>query len=91
MPDGYYALAEQVAGDIGPDVLTLEAAPDSFSPTGSAGSALLEVDAPPAVRYTLEAEAGIYARKADHLAIHHSSDDRAIKQRIEAYLRGGSG
>ena len=81
LPEGYYAMAEQVAGRPHPDVLTLAAldGSDNWSvrePDGSAGVAV--ADHPPQVRYTLEAEATIYAAQADRLAICHSSGDRVI-------------
>ncbi|MEO8350431.1 MAG: hypothetical protein ABI680_01795 [Chthoniobacteraceae bacterium] len=60
LPRGYYALAEQVAGEIIPDVLTLQeqspaAEPESepFLTTGSNGSGMLAVaEAPPRVSLT---------------------------------------
>jgi Protein of unknown function (DUF4058) len=81
LPDGYYAMAEQVAGRPHPDVLTLEQFEEPGSASGdriSNGTALTVTANPPQVRYTLEAEAAIYAAKADRIAIHHSSGDRVV-------------
>lgn len=69
LPPDYYAQAEQVAGDIGPDVLTLPSGPENGPP---AGSSALAVDvAPPQVQYTLRAETGPYVDKQRRLAIRH--------------------
>jgi hypothetical protein len=81
LPEGYYALAEQVAGRPHPDVLTLEEYHDPWaSPVVDApgGTALAVAEHPPQVRYTLDAEAGMYAAKADRIAIAHSSGDRVV-------------
>jgi hypothetical protein len=81
LPEGYYALAEQVAGRPHPDVLTLE---DYREPGETAvddepgGTALAVAEHPPQVRYTLEAEASLYAAKADRIAVHHTSGDRVV-------------
>ncbi len=81
LPDGFYALAEQVAGGPHPDVLTLEQTEELEAWTfgnGSSGSAVAVAERPPRVRYTLEAEAAIYAAKADRIALYHVSGDRVI-------------
>jgi hypothetical protein len=84
LPSGYYALAEQVTRPIGPDVLTLQAdalqsngkeKPDATL-TSSRSVALLE--RPPRVRLIQESETDLYAKKANHIAIRHASDDRVI-------------
>src|SRR5436309_8007648 len=60
LPPGYYALAEQVAGEIIPDVLTLQQADPGSEPTqlkeryDGAGPAILTVtEAPPRVSVTV--------------------------------------
>ena len=81
LPEGYYALAEQVAGRPHPDVLTLEEYDEPWRhPAGDApsGTALAVAEHPPRVRYTLEAEAILYAARADRIAIHHTSGDRVV-------------
>ena len=77
LPEGYYAMAEQIAGRPHPDVLALEeiGGPGGW-PERGAGVAVAEH--PPKVRYTLEAEATIYAAKADRVAIYHTSGDRVV-------------
>lgn len=87
LPPDYYALAEQVAGGLHPDVLTLErnrpAAPSAGngppeSPSASGGIALAVASAPPHVRFTASAEERSYARKRKRIAIRHVSDDQVV-------------
>jgi hypothetical protein len=82
LPDDYYALAEQQAEGPIPDVLTLErsigrAGYEGYSPEeGKGGVALAE--APPRVRYTLDAEQELYAAKANRIAVFHATGDRVV-------------
>jgi hypothetical protein len=85
LPPDYYALAEQTAGGLHPDVLALERAlPASSSasngpseaPSSIGGIALAAV--PPRVRFTASAEEEIHARKRNRIAIRHVSDDRVV-------------
>jgi hypothetical protein len=81
LPRGYYAMAEQVAGGLQPDVLALEEIleePVAAQATGSTATMLLAAESPPQVRYTIEDESLVYALKADHLAIRHVSGDRVV-------------
>src|SRR6516162_9030995 len=51
LPAGYYALAEQIAGRIGPDVLTLQSPqPSEGGPSGDTAGAVAVAAAPPKVR-----------------------------------------
>jgi Protein of unknown function (DUF4058) len=79
LPSEYYALAEQVTRPFGPDVLTLQAngntQPSTTAPS-SRGVAILEK--PPKVRVVQVSEADLYAKKANRIAIRHTSDDRII-------------
>jgi hypothetical protein len=87
LPPDYYALAEQIAGGLGPDVLTLESArpqpvgssgngPATADPPGRGGLAL--ATSPPKVRFTATAEPDRYARKRSRIAIRHSSGDQVV-------------
>lgn len=83
LPPDYYALAEQIAGGLGPDVLTLEtvgAGPvrrnDDEPTTAGAGIALATT--PPKVRFTASAETEQYARRRSRIAIRHASGDRVV-------------
>jgi hypothetical protein len=84
LPEGYYALAEQVAGGPHPDVLTLEAYDEPWNDAGShepgepGGTSVAVAERPPQVRYTLQAEESLYAAKADRVAIYHASGDRVV-------------
>jgi hypothetical protein len=80
LPDGFYAMAEQVAGRPHPDVLALEEVENHRWPEHARGpdAAVAIADHPPKVRYTLEAEAAIYAAKSDRVAISHTSGDRVV-------------
>jgi len=80
LPRDYYAQAEQIAGPLGPDVLTLqEIESDGISEPvesedGNGGIAL----APPKTRISEEAEMNEYVLKRRTLVIRHSSGDRII-------------
>jgi hypothetical protein len=86
LPPDYYALVEQVASGLHPDVLTLErkrpASPSlsgngpSEAPSTNGGIALAV--APPRVRFTASAEEQSYARKRKRIAIRHVSDDQVV-------------
>ncbi|CAN5906476.1 hypothetical protein BH23PLA1_BH23PLA1_02630 [soil metagenome] len=82
LPPGYYAMAEQIAGGLGPDVLTLEMPaprPPASKPTNGGGMAITQ--SPPKVRYharTEQAEAAVYAKKAKAVVIRHTSDHRVV-------------
>jgi len=81
LPDGYYALAEQVAGGPHPDVLTLEEHEEpecEGAGNDPGGTSVAVAERPPQVRYTLQAEESLYAAKADRLAIYHATGDRVV-------------
>lgn len=86
LPPGFYALAEQIAGGLHPDVLTLDQGSSPGAPQGrngagagsnTAGSVALATS-PPRVRFVMRAEEEEYARKTSRIAIRHSSDDRVV-------------
>src|SRR5438128_7569100 len=77
LPPDYYAQAEQIAGPMGPDVLTLQE-PD-VPPNGkghpnpdSAGGVAIAT-APPRMRMSAEAEMNDYVLKRRTIVIRHSS------------------
>ncbi len=74
LPGEYYALAEQVAGGLGPDVLTLGTEPPSTPDIDNGGTALLT--APPKVRFTAELE--LSRIRSKHIAIKHRSHDKVV-------------
>jgi hypothetical protein len=79
LPADYYALAEQVAGDFGPDVLALQQdAPPVDPEPGAAVSVLAVAQTPPQVRFTARTEMDQYALKQNTLVIRHSGGDRVV-------------
>jgi hypothetical protein len=77
----YYALAEQVAGGLGPDVLTLQlpATPGSKRKNGKPRSAGVAVaEAPPKLRYHITNPAAWYAAKKKSVTIRHVSEHRVV-------------
>lgn len=82
LPEGYYALAEQVSGPAIPDVLALHGggvdAPINSNPwEDGPGAALAE--APPKVSLTVEgSEASLLAARRRRIAIRHATGDRIV-------------
>jgi hypothetical protein len=78
LPKGFYALAEQIAGGVEPDVLTLQLAdlgnPDIFQGSGRFALAT----SPPKVRYRAKADIDKYAAKAKAVTIRHVSNHKVI-------------
>jgi hypothetical protein len=83
LPADYYAQAEQIAGPLGPDVLTLQV-PDSpadraQAPSpGCSGGGVAVGMTPPRMRVTAEAEMDDYVLKRRTLVIRHASGDRIV-------------
>src|SRR5438128_375469 len=79
LPPEYYALAEQIAGGLGPDVLTLQTpqAGDNGS-THDLEGAVAVAAAPPKVSLTIRAEINEYALKRRTLVIRHVSRHRIV-------------
>jgi hypothetical protein len=81
LPPEYYALAEQFAGGLGPDVLTLGAGKQrSRSEVGddAAGNGTALKTTPPKTRFTRSAEAEALSRKRNRIAIRHRSGDEVV-------------
>lgn len=80
LPSEYYARPEQIAGGLGPDVLTLRrpignGAPGT--PELPSGTVVLAVT-PPKVRLRMGSEANRYAAKAKAVTIRHVSDHQIV-------------
>lgn len=76
LPPGYYALAEQIAGGLGPDVLTLEGpanGPNERTGNGAGPHVAALSTAPPKARFTQSAEMETLPRRRSRIAIRHSS------------------
>jgi hypothetical protein len=75
LPQGYYALVEQHAIGLVPDVLTLQH--QSRSPAGPSAppprGGLAVVDAPPKTRFVTRAEEDVYAAKANQVVVRTSA------------------
>jgi hypothetical protein len=78
LPADYYALAEQIAGGLGPDVLTLQAPTNGPPVPDSRGGGIALADAPPKVWFRARTEVDQYADKANVIAIRHASDHRVV-------------
>jgi hypothetical protein len=81
LPRDYYALPEQVAAGLGPDVLTLQGqAPDEDRPAdGSGGTATAtQLQTRPQTRFTAQTEAEFYRRKKSSIVVRHVSGDRIV-------------
>jgi hypothetical protein len=80
LPPDYYAQAEQIAGPLGPDVLTLqepESSANGAVPSSSDGGVAVAT-VPPRMRLTAEAEMNDYVLKRRTLVIRHASGDRIV-------------
>jgi hypothetical protein len=84
LPADYYALIDQDAGEIGPDVLTLRAAEQGAAAAGNgppgAGPAqgTSTLTAPPRVRFTARLERQGRRRRDRRIVIRHVSGDRPV-------------
>ena len=79
LPDDYYALAEQHAGDRIPDVLTLRGQANEGNPSRPNGSHRSRaIRTRPSTRFVVESEAEAYLRKKNRAVVRHVSDDRIV-------------
>jgi hypothetical protein len=80
LPQGYYALAEQIAKPTVPDVLTLQSKNSSQVPQSDEpiGGATAVATAPPRVRLSNRLEPEPFTRRQRTLVVRHTSDDRII-------------
>jgi hypothetical protein len=89
LPASYYALPEQIAGGLGPDVLTLRRPEGNGAPPtleAAEGGVALAVS-PPKVRMRMRAEANRYAAKARAVTIRHVSRHQVVAM-LEVVLPG---
>ena len=71
LPEGYFAMREQITGGPEPDVVTLALLSKPLD--SSAGTAVLEK--PPSSQFVSRSEASTYSRKRDRITIHHPDGD----------------
>ena len=76
LPSEYYALAEQIAGRLGPDVLALER-PMAPSPRGEGNGVVALESAPPRTRFRVSSP-DPYTTKAKRVAIRHVSGHEVV-------------
>jgi hypothetical protein len=79
LPKGYYALAEQQAGEVGPDVLTLHrpGRAETDLDADEQGGIMVAID-PPRVEFTATAELKAYAARRRTIVIRHRSGNRVV-------------
>jgi hypothetical protein len=79
LPEDYYALAEQVAGALGPDVLTLQTphSPGNGVARDSSGT-LAVATVPPKVQLTVCADSDEYTTRRRTVVIRHVSGHRIV-------------
>ncbi|MHB1421708.1 MAG: DUF4058 family protein [Gemmataceae bacterium] len=78
LPTEYYALSEQIAGGLGPDVLTLQKPETRAKFVDEPERGVTLTAAPPKVRFRARAEPDLYAAKAKTVIIRHRSNHRII-------------
>lgn len=79
LPPEYYVLGEQIAGSLGPDVLTLRVPKDEGNgATRELAGAVAVTEAPPQVQVTMRAEVDEYVLKQRTVVIRHVSTHRII-------------
>lgn len=78
LPKDYYALSEQIAGGVGPDVLTLKKPLQGSSGPSAEDGGLAVAQTPPRVQRVFRAEVGSYTLKQKSIVIRHSSNHRMV-------------
>jgi hypothetical protein len=80
LPAAYYALPEQIASGLGPDVLTLRRPGGNGTPAvaGPPDGGMAVALAPPRVRIRMSSEANRYAAKAKAVTIRHVSNHQVV-------------
>jgi hypothetical protein len=104
LPEGYYALADQIAGQVGPDVLTLQTPNPQGQGEAVLPGAVTLAARPPQVHRTARAAKPNYARKRRTLLIRHRSGHRIVamieivspgnkasRNEFDAFIRKASG
>lgn len=89
LPAEYYALPEQFAGGLGPDVLTLRRPGGEGLPPPTEGGVALATE-PPKVRVRMGAEANRYAARAKAVAVRHVSNHQVVAM-VEIVSPGNKG
>ena len=86
LPDGFFAMAEQIIGGPAPDVVTLQATGQRKTPRPNRA---VPVTTPPKARIIQQAEPERYASKADRIVVKHARGD--VISLIEIVSPGNKG
>src|SRR5437870_4352489 len=80
LPEGFYALAEQITGGFGPDVLALKGPTAAPASPGAelAGGGVALATKPPKVQFHARSEPDQYAAKAKSVVVRRSSTHEVI-------------
>jgi hypothetical protein len=78
LPSDYYALPEQIAGGLGPDVITLSVPSNGAALARDPGRGVAVATAPPQVQFRARTEIDLYATKAKAITIRHTSNHQVI-------------
>jgi hypothetical protein len=78
LPEGYYALAEQLTGRLGPDVVTLHPPDNGSEPGENPRGGVMVAERAPKVRFHARTETETYAAKAKAVVVRHASDHSVI-------------
>jgi hypothetical protein len=79
LPPDFYALAEQIAGSLGPDVLTLQTpTPPGSEPAGDVPGTVAVAAVPPKVRLTVRLPMDEYTARRRTVVIRHVSGHRVV-------------
>jgi hypothetical protein len=78
LPLDHYAMSEQIAGGLEPDVLTLQAPTNGAPRAGELKGGISLATTPPRVSYHARTELDLYAVKAKVIAIRHTSNHRVV-------------
>jgi len=78
LPTNYYALPEQVAGGLGPDILTLQTPGTGKGDPAHPSGGVAVATAPPKVWLRTRAELDVYAAKAKAVVIRHASQHQVV-------------
>jgi Protein of unknown function (DUF4058) len=78
LPPDYYALAEQLAGRIGPDVLSLQRQTNGGLAVDAPSGGVTRATSPPRAEFRLRAEPDHYAAKVRTVVIRHVSKHQII-------------
>ncbi len=78
LPPDYYALAEQIAGGLGPDVLTLQTPTPGGETAGDVPGTVAVAAVPPKVRLTVRLPMDEYTARRRTVVIRHVSRHRVV-------------